>query len=294
MSDTTENKIYKCETCHKEYKHKNRYRNHIANKCGSYKCEQCGKNFNARSTYYYHRKICDKNVEENTDAKVNNNVVSNTDQSNNNNNTNNNNNNNNTNNNTLINDVKNNVVMLNPLGLTHAYMFRDGKLKDMIEPVKGNIVTLVKERKYELAYMTLFKQIHGNPDIPENHNVYVKDIGSGKARIFNTVSFKDADISKISYDMHKTLREVMRWTVSSSDEEEKTKDQMMWDIYADWMNTSMEKNNMMERIFYNNKQIVEDTINNCKVYTNLEYIARRHNCSIQDIEFDNSIPIKLE
>ena len=168
------------------------------------------------------------------------------------------------------------------------------KLKDMIEPVKGNIVTLVKERKYELAYMTLFKQIHGNPDIPENHNVYVKDIGSGKARIFNTVSFKDADISKISYDMHKTLREVMRWTVSSSDEEEKTKDQMMWDIYADWMNTSMEKNNMMERIFYNNKQIVEDTINNCKVYTNLEYIARRHNCSIQDIEFDNSIPIKLE
>jgi hypothetical protein len=271
--------VYTCDTCEKTFKSKRTYRNHIAKKCCEYICEHCGTKFAVKSTYYYHRKTCTHNKEVN----VNNNIVSSDLSTTNNNNT----------NNTMINDVKNNIVMLHPLGLTHAYMYKDGKLKDVIEPVKSQLLTLVKEEKYELAYLTLFNQIHGNPEVPENHNIYVKEMGSGSACVFNGKLFKNENIIKISNDMHKFLRDEMRWTVNSSDEDDKVKDQMMWNIYANWMNTSMEKSDMMERIFYNNKPVVENTFNNHKVYTNLDYIARKNNCNVEDIVYDNSIPINL-
>lgn len=284
MSSTS--KVYVCHKCDKTFQSETTLKNHLSKTIpcdfSSFECEGCGKRIGSESTYRRHLKTCDWMKSKVNNVIANNNNISNSHNTN-----------TNTNNNTLINDVKNNIVMLHPMGLTHQYMWKDDRLGEVISPIRGTVMDLIRQKKFELAYLTMFKQIHGNPEIPEHHNIYVKEKGKNEACVFNGKGFKTEDLSEMSDQMYRILKGEMRWTVNTSDAEDKEKDQLMWDIHAHWMNINSKTDDLMERIFFNNKLIVEDTFRKYKVYTNLDYIARVNKCNVEDIKWDNSTPLTL-
>lgn len=265
MSDQ---KKYKCHKCHFGFTSKKRLKNHL-NKpipCVDFKCEYCEKELWSKTNYYRHRAKCKQ--KNNAQPHINNNVNENIG---------------NTNNATQINDIKNNIVMMHPLGLMHHYMNKT----EVISPVKGIVLELLRQQKYEMAYQKLFEQIHGNPALPEHHNVYVPRTGKNEICIFNGRYFKTELLDIMMPDMFRTLKGEMKWIVRTSDLDEKEKDQLLWDVQANWMNVNEYNDENMERIMYNNKPVVQKTVRNNEVYTNLEYIAKLNDCKPEEVVFKN-------
>jgi len=271
---------YKCDKCESSFKSKKYLKAHELKKVPcDLVCRICNEKLKCRRSYYYHLENEHLDVQHDLTNPINNVISYNTNNSNN----------TSTTNNTLVNDVKN-VVMLHPLGLTYHYMNRD----EVITPVNGTVLDLVRKEEYKLAYITMFQQIHGNPEIPEHHNIYVKEKGTNEVYVFNGRGFQPIDLQLISADMYERLRGEMRWAVKRSDADEDEKDQLMWNIQADWMySKNFDANELMEQVFFNNKIVVEDTFKKSKVYTDLSYIAKSKKCAIEDIKYDNSKPLTL-
>ena len=278
------NKIYICTDCDKPFSSEKRYKNHI-NKdipC-TLVCRFCGEQTGSERSYNRHIKNCA--LYKTNDVNQTNNIVAN--------NSNSHNTTTNNNANTTINDIKNNVVMLHPFGLSHEYMYKDGTLFEMVKPIRGTLLNLLRQEKYDIAYLTMFNQIHGNPEYPEYHNIYIKEKGSEKVCLFDGKKFRMEGLTETSDNIYKKLKAEMRWTVKSIDDIEPIeKDQLMWNIRLDAM-YSLNTSNLMEKIFYNNKYIVEDTFRKNKVCTNLKYIAMLNNCEVENVLYDNTIPLTL-
>jgi len=283
----------KCAKCEQFFKRKDHYEKHINNilmPC-TLSCIGCHVKYDTKRKFSTHIKSCVKynailkaihdNQADNNQALTNinsntyDNVANTT--------------NNNTNHNNQLVDIKNNVVMLHPLGLTHHYMNRE----EVISPVKGMLVEMVRQKQFKLAYEKLFQQIHGNPEIPEHHNIYAKEEDSDKVCIFNGKYFQMQMSKIIVPDMYHILKEEMKWAVNNTDLDPKEKDQLMWDIQRDWMDTEVETDKTMERVFYNNKPVVETTFKKNKVYSNLEYIAKANKVQPEQVKWDNSVPLTL-
>lgn len=277
----------KCNTVFKTYKLLEAHQNRKV-PC-DFVCKKCYKQLGCRKSYYNHfasEHNNDINNNDSQEASIQNNIAS-VD----NNNANNANKSNNTNshNKTQINDIKNNVVMLHPLGLTHQYMDRE----KVVTPVKGMLLKMVREGKFNEAYKILFDQIHGNPELPEHHNIYVHEQGTEQACVFNGKYFIVESLVQITDDMYRVLKAFMKWSVNTSDIDDEEKDQLMWNIQRDWMRTDVKNDKTMERIFFNNKPVVHETFNKYKVFSNLEYIAKLNKCQVEQIKWDNTRPLQL-
>ena len=67
----------------------------------------------------------------------------------------------------------------------------------------------------------------------------------------------------------------MKWMVKTCEHlTEEEKDQLQWDIQANWMIVNDKEDENMKRILHNNKNIVMDTMNNNIVNPNVEMISR--------------------
>ena len=262
-----------CDICKQEFKSKRFLDKHKGNKIPcNFKCTICDTTLSSRRNYTRHMETEHSNKNQPQITNINNTQ-----------------NNQNNQNNQLV-DVKNNVVMLHPLGLTHHYMNRH----EVISPVKNMLVKMVRAKKFALAYETLFKQIHGNPDIPEHHNVYAKDINKDQICVFNGAYFEVHFKDMIIPDMYRILKEEMKWAVNETDLDAEEKDQLMWDIQKNWMHTDVDKDTNMHRIIVNNRPVVEDTFNTKTVYRNLEYIAKSKKLKLKNVTSRNKDPLKLQ
>ena len=284
MSEET---IFKCEKCEKEFKYEKKYINHKNKEIPcDFVCRKCGKEFSRRS-YFRHIKTCNKNPD--NKRQITNNDI-----------TNNNNNNNNivspitNSNNTNTVQNNNNVVMLTPFGLEHNYTMRKtGNLEQIIGPARDLILDLLKKKKYQKAYQVLFEQIHGNSLLPQYHNIYMPRLDSDDICVFKGKRFKFDIIEILMPDMYRYLKVEMRWLVHTAlGLDPKEKDQLLWDIQANWMTINEKKDENMKRILRNNKQVVENTLNSKKVWPDVDAIAEYMECEPDQVVTDG-VPLRI-
>jgi hypothetical protein len=157
---------YKCDKCEKTFDKKSHYDYHInrKNPCDKVEpiCEYCDKKFSRKDNLKTHMNKCKlKNINK-ISTNINNNKLNNSS-------INNTNNkidvNNGTNNGTINNTIVNNPIIIFP--------FLGEDMSKLTEKQKINIL-----KKCYMSIPELIKQINFNPNIPENHNVYISNIKS--------------------------------------------------------------------------------------------------------------------
>lgn len=245
------NSNFTCSACGTKYTTEKRYTNHLNTGHCAFLCSKCGKQSKSRQGLYQHKKAC---KEKNTVNKTNNNniVTSNS---------------HNPTNNMLNNQNNNqNIVMLQPFDVDHYNM----KKEDAIGSKRNLIVRLLEEEKYHIAYEELFKHIHGNKELPQHHNIYMD--GENLA-IFRGYDFENEAPEKSLHRILSRLRFEMGWLVKSCDRlNEKEKEQLLWDIQANWMVINEKKDPNMKRILRNNKKVVMRTMKNNIVKSDTQMI----------------------
>lgn len=264
MSTTINN--YVCYKCQGKFSSQKKLERHFTNKmpCDLI-CEICNTKSNCRKSYYNHIKKC----KEAQAAQILNNNVNNIDASNKTNNSNQNN--------------QNNVVLMNPFRLDHEYMDRP----KMLNPVRGELLQMLRAENYPKAYEVIFGQIHGNVKHPEYHNIFIPSRDNrDEICIFKGTRFKMVKTEEELPDLYRFLRIEMDWVVKTTDLDPKEKDQLRWDIHANWMATNEFNDKNLKRILFNNKRVVENTMKNHVVKTNNDLIIDYLGVDPADIDED--------
>ena len=160
---------------------------------------------------------------------------------------------------------------MQPFDADHYFM----KKEAMVGPYKNYVVDLLKGEKYADAYEQVFKVIHGNPKLPEHQNIYVQNLDGEDVVIFRGKDFKMERLPKFMPRLFGRLKYEMRWMVKTCDElTDAEKDQLQWDIQANWMVINEESDKNMKRILFNNKNVVLNTMKNNTVKPDVEMISK--------------------
>jgi hypothetical protein len=248
---TEEEVNFVCKKCNKQFAQEGRYKNHIDNvesPC-DYVCPGCKKACGSRRSWQRHKKMCKLYDVVLKDAKSN--VVNAVNNSNNTNN-------NNTNNNNTQNNVDNQqVVMMQPFDVDHYYM----KKAERVKPCGGIVLEMLRHQRFGDVYEVIFKQVHGNEKVPEQHNIFIEDPESGNVVVFKGKNFKYERSEKTIPRLFDRLKYEAQWAVKTDptlDEEERQ--QLLWDIQANWMVTDRCNDPNIRRILRNNKAVVLNTL----------------------------------
>jgi hypothetical protein len=235
---------YKCEKCEKIFNKKSNYITHInkKNPCNEdgTECKYCQRIYSRKDYLKKHMELCKKkNIINEINIQTNNGIVNN------------------------AKSVVNNFIVINP------FLCED--MSKLTEKQKTNIL-----KKCYMSIPELIKQIHFNPDIPENHNVYISNIKSkyghindGKKWILTKVDqLIDDLINKKKDDIEELLEEYeekipekvvdkIRDVIASieydplSDEEKKNN--------KDKINFKKQIMDEVKLLLYNNKEIAMET-----------------------------------
>lgn len=284
MSESNQERVYKCEKCGTIFKHEKNYSKHITNKLTpcSLTCIGCKEIMNSKASLSRHKKICDRYKLVAEEMKKRASPEYNSFQTNNNN--------NNTNNvtasshnpNTQIHSNSNNsslhnhnnVIMLSPYGLDHNYMWEDKKMDVMIGPARSTVVQLLEQKKYKEAYEILFRQMHGNPLLPQHHNVYMEDRNKDEVFHYRTNRFNASLADQIVEGLNRAFFDEMKWLINSSDLSAEDKDQLVHNLRCYYNLIDLQKDENMRRLLFNNRDIVKNTIKNNYVIPDIEMIRR--------------------
>ena len=258
-----------CPKCNKHMS-KTRYISHvnnILNPC-DLRCVGCGKYHNNRQSFYRHKKKCDlyqQKLDEinNKTLSTSESVINNT---------------NNIDGSTTTNNVdcssktfnnNQNIIMLEPFDIDHYYM----KKNVVIGPKRNHIVELLKDERYADAYEVLFKQIHSNHKLPQHQNIYLPSIESPNLAVFRGIDFI-LEKSEISLPrLFGRLKFEMKWLVKTCDHLSETeKDQLLWDIQANWMCVDETGDVDIRRALSNNRNVVMKTLQNNIVKSDVDMI----------------------
>lgn len=255
--------IVTCKKCGKSMS-EGRYKNHIANvlnPCDNI-CFGCGTKFNNRQSFYNHKKKCKSYKEKSVNVT---NVTAGSHNTANNINT--------TNNNNNSQNFNNNVVLLSPYGLEHRMMEKEVEYREQVlGSARDRILNIVRENDFPLAYKMLFNHIHGNVDRPENHNIFIKDREKDEVCLFTGKQFAYERADQETPGLYRFLMVELKWMVGSADITFKEKDQLLHDIKCHWRLVNEEKDEDIRRMLFNNKPIVENTVNNHLVKPNKDLI----------------------
>jgi len=248
-----------CKKCGKDFKSNRRYLNHIQKDIPcNYKCKRCDKEFSKKG-YFMHRKTC---IGEDTITTTTNNV------------------NNSTNNNALTNVNNNNanMVFLNPYGLEHKMMFKEQKYREeLLGGARDKIIGIVRAQNFLLAYQTLFNHIHGNLERPEHHNIYMNDRDKDEVTLFTGKQFAVNAAEEETPALYNFLMIELKWVVGSADIPFSEKDQLLHDIQCHWRLVNEYKDKDIRMMLFNNKPIVENTVNNNHVKPNTALLEDYYN-----------------
>jgi len=269
---------FKCEKCNKSFKVEKKYQVHVSNKLNpcDYVCVGCNYQVGSRASWDRHKKECEKykivsdEITKRESAEYNTYTVNSTDGS-----YNTTNNTNNQINNNLHNHNNNNLIMLNPFGYDHIYMDKDKKtrLENCIGSIRGTVIGLVKDGKYEDAYEKMFQQIHGNTLKPEFHNIYMDDNETDKVYFFNEARFNCKDVPEVVPGLTTAIHLEINWLINSSielDPNEKDKLTESVDDYFDSLDCLQDPR--IRRLLFNNRDLVKHTIKNNHVILNNEIV----------------------
>ena len=165
---------FTCVKCAKVFKSEKALKKHldnVLNPC-DFVCRGCNYKAGSKGGFYRHKKECKKHQEM---IKVINNVTTN-------------NNNINAPQNTVnnMNNINQNVVLLQPFEVERQYMHKT----EVISPVRGIVIELLRQQRFAEAYEAIFNQIHGNEKYPEYHNIYLPDINRDEVAVFKGRNFK--------------------------------------------------------------------------------------------------------
>ena len=280
MSDISDTEgEYKCDKCDRVFKHEKSYLKHISNKLNpcDLVCIGCFEKVASRGSWHKHKTLCkdykrvseEMKKRESSEYKINAHAI-------NSHNTNNTNNANTNNANTLINNNAN-MIMLSPYGLDHTYMWKDKKQEEMIGPARGYIIELIRDQKCMEAYEKMFKQMHGNPMLPENHNVYMEDREKDEVYHYRSHRFNLNSADRIVKGLNMAFFKEMRWLINSSELDWNDKDQLVHNLRCYYNYIDLEKDELMRKLLYENRDIVKNTIRNNHVVPNEELIRRYNN-----------------
>jgi len=255
---------YSCSKCNEIFKTKKMYEKHIRRNIPcNFICEICGKKY-SKAGYYKHSKMCKEQASVNPQLVVSNdsNVINSSS---------NNNNNNVQQNNTNL----NNMVMMMPFGMEHRMHLNSNEGREsVIGDIKGFVVKLVRQRKYEEAYELLFRQIHSNKELPEYHNIYMDQHSDKYVCVFEGKRFELQDRDKIGTDLYGQLKMEMKWSVYTYDMDAREKDDLMAAIQDDWRHIVPSQDITLERMLRNNKPVVEKTLTENDVWPDLNSISK--------------------
>lgn len=277
--------MLECQKCNTIFTSQKRYDNHVSNilnPCDN-RCFGCNYKGRNRRDLTRHKEKCEQY--QNKEKVMS--IINNT------NNTNNvttagSHNTNNTNNNT--NNIVNNqnLIMLTPYALTHMYINKE----EVVKPAQNVVLGLIRKQRFKEAYEKLFQQIHGNPNFPQYHNVFIQDREKEEVCVFEGKRFTYELWDTKIPGLFEYFKYEMKWLIRTADIDVKEKDQLLWDIQANWMRLNTHNNENMERILFNNKDIVEDTIKTKYVVPDLATIGRFTKAPPEQI-VNNSHRIKL-
>lgn len=286
MSDNESKKSdYECKKCGKTFKSEKWYVNHLHKDVPcDYKCAKCGKQLSKKG-YFLHRETCTGEDSSQTTNNVNNIDASKIDNSTHS---------TNNTNNALTNVNNANMVFLNPYGLEHKMMFKEQKYREeLLGDAKDKILGIVRARNFLLAYQTLFNHIHGNLERPEHHNIFLNDRDKDEVCLFTGKQFAVNAAEEETPPLYRYLMIELKWVVGSADIPFDEKDQLLHDIQCHWRLVNESTDEDIRRMLFNNKPIVEHTINNNRVKPNtklLEDFYKIERGSLKTYDVDVNLP----
>ena len=259
---TVENLI--CEKCSKQFKRKDHYEKHILNVLNpcDYICIGCNKKCKSRKSFFNHKKKCIKYISaskalEYGTEKITNNITNapiNVSTQN------------------TQNNTNNQVVLMSPFHLDHHNM----EPTVMLSPVRDEIIGLLHKCEYAKAYEKLFNHIHGNEKYPQYHNIYLPNIDGEHLAVFKGRNFVFEEVPEKMPILYRVLKAEMKWMVRTCKYlDPQVKDQMLWDVQANWMQINEYKDMNMRRILRNNKNIVTNTFEKYTVKPDSDMIIKQ-------------------
>lgn len=255
---------YHCIICKRGFDREWKLRRHLVKKLPcDLRCKMCGYISNNERSFYNHRKKCQEEHEQKSSSQLTNNT-NNIDGSTTNNNV-------DCSSNKSFNNNNQNIVMLQPFDVDHYYMKKGGSIGQK----RDHVVGLLKDERYADAYEVLFKQIHGNHETPQHHNIYLANIEDPHLAIFRGLDFV---LEKTEISLPRLLSRLkfeMGWLVKTCDYlNDKEKDQLLWDIQANWMCINETNDPNIRRLLRNNKNVVMKTMKNNIVKSDVEMIKK--------------------
>lgn len=245
-----------CNKCNTVFNSEKRYIRHLNNTVPcDYKCNYCNKTY-SKASYFRHIKTCKKN----TPQTINN--VNTVDNSN------------------TLNNVNNhtNMVFLAPYGLEHRMMEKEQKYREQVlGSTRDKILDVVRQQNFTLAYQMLFDHIHGNEERPEHHNIFIQDRDRDEVCMFTGKKFTYQRADEEVPGLYRFLMCELKWMVGTAKIDFKEKDQLLHDIKCHWRLVNEEKDQDIRRMLYNNKPIVEETMNNNIVKPNTDMLEDYYN-----------------
>lgn len=254
---------WKCNKCQAVFTSEKRYVQHLHKQVPcDFECKFCKCKLQSRGGYYKHMKKCSEKHDD-TNSTVNN--VNNVDASETTHTTNNNNN--------LTNVNNNNMVFLTPFGLEHKMMAKETEYREeVLGGARDKILDIVRQQNFVLAYQTLFNHIHGNMDRPEQHNIFIEDREKDEVCLFTGKQFSYERADLRTPGLYRRLMVELKWMVGTADIPFSEKDQLLHDILCHWRLVNEEKDEDIRRMLYNNKPVVQNTVNNNQVKPNKDLL----------------------
>lgn len=288
-TDDKEFKCYKCNTIFASFKNLS---NHLQKKdpC-DFKCKYCGLKSHSRRSYYRHKSKCEINKKDNVEDEDSQDHKDKTSTL-----------------NTVnapvsdssvnigrdVNNNHNNTLMMTPCGLEHVYM----KHEEEIGELRGDIRYFIQHYDFPRAYDRIYTHVHSNPQKPQNHNHFLhKMFNEDMVYALKGGRFKYVKADEFSKDMYEYLRFEMDWLtktdITLTPEE---RDQMRWDIKANWMIINANDDPNLKRLMRNNKDIVLNTFKKYeRIYPDKELAAKLKKIKPESItNFDNELILDYE
>ena len=165
-------------------------------------------------------------------------------------------------------------------------------------PVRDVVLNLLRQHKIDEAYEVMFNQFHGNPQLPQYHNIYLPDMNRDEVAIFKGTNFILDAMENRTPKLFEFLRHEMRRIVLSypdvNDLTRDEKDELNNRIIAHWNCINEKKDLHMKRTLFNNKSTVFETFEKNRVHPHTDMLISE--CKYAGLpvpEFDRDHLVKL-
>jgi hypothetical protein len=291
---SSESNTFKCKKCDQTFSHELHFFAHKNSKIPcDYVCEYCDAILSCKRSYRRHLQSCKiyqkkpkkDDVEDDVPKisnEMNDNSITNSVNS------------PSTNTNNVGRDVNNNnnnqAIMMNPFGVEHFTMKKEVNMGHL----RPKMRKFLRECDFAGAYDTIYTNVHGDPEKPENHNHLLEFIDASHVIVLRGEKFRLVPVEEFSGDIYSYLRYEIDWLAKTDPLlTEQEKSQLRWDLIANWMSTDIDHEKSLRLIIHKNKDIVLNTFKNRQVYMNQENVAKFKKIKVDSLKTTGK-PIEID